>query len=91
MAEKMCDQAAVRVPTRAEGEAKTPQRKLTARFVESVKTDKAQDEHRDTQEQGPELRVTRAGTKSWAFRCRRNSDRKKRVIALGRFPGFRSR
>lgn len=50
-----------------------PQRKFTARFVESVKTDKAQEEHRDIQEQGLEPRVTRAGVKSWAFRYRRRS------------------
>jgi integrase len=65
-----------------------PQRKFTARFVEGVKTDQAQEEHRDTQEQGLELRVTRAGAKTWAFRYRRNSDRRKRIITLGRFPDF---
>jgi integrase len=65
-----------------------PQRRFTARFVESVKTNRAQEEHRDTHEQGLELRVTRAGAKTWAFRYRRNSDRRKRVITLGRFPDF---
>jgi integrase len=65
-----------------------PQRKFTVRFVESVKADKAQEDHRDTHEQGLELRVTRAGVKSWAFRYRRSSDRRKRVITLGRFPDF---
>ena len=65
-----------------------PQRKFTARFVESVTTDQAQEEHRDTQERGLELRVTRAGSRTWAFRYRRNSDRRKRVVTLGRFPDF---
>ena len=63
-----------------------PRCKLTARYVESVKTIKPQEEHRDAQERGLELRVTRAGVKAWAFRYRRKSDGKKRVVTLGRFP-----
>ena len=63
-----------------------PRCKLTARYVESVKADKSQEEHRDVQERGLELRVTRAGVKAWAFRYRRKSDGRKRVVTLGRFP-----
>jgi integrase len=65
-----------------------PQCKFTTRFLESIKTAKAQEDHRDTQVRGLELRVTRSGAKSWAFRYRRRSDHKKRLITLGRFPDF---
>lgn len=59
---------------------------LTARFVEAAATDKAQTEIRDTKVTGLELRLTRAGVKSWAMRYRRRSDAKKRIVTLGRFP-----
>lgn len=59
---------------------------LTTRFIETVTTDAARAEFRDTKVTGLELRVTRDGVKSWALRYRRKSDAKKRTVTLGRFP-----
>jgi integrase len=61
---------------------------LPSSLCVSLQHTKAQEDHRDMQEKGLELRVTRAGLKSWAFRYRRSSDRKKRLITLGHFPDF---
>lgn len=60
-------------------------KKLTARFVETLKTDRDRLEVRDTDVRGLELRVTSAGSKSWALRYRRPGDRLKRTVTLGRF------
>ena len=64
-------------------------RKLTARFLDTIKTVEAQIEFRDALERGLEIRVTRGGVKTWALRYRRRSDRKKRIITLGRYPDKR--
>ena len=61
-------------------------RKLTARFVASVKVDSPRMEIRDADEEGLELRVTKRGVKTWAFRYRRKSDGRKRLLTLGRYP-----
>lgn len=65
-----------------------PARQLTARFVETVKTDKYREEYRDLAVEGFELRVMANGTKSWVLRYRRQSDAKKRVLTIGRYPDF---
>src|SRR6476646_1426833 len=61
-------------------------RKLTARFVETLKTERSRIEIRDADEEGLELRVTKRGAKTWAFRYRRKSDGRKRLLTLGRYP-----
>jgi integrase len=61
-------------------------RKLTARFVETVKTDQPRIEIRDADEEGLELRITKRGAKTWALRYRRKSDGTKRLLTLGRYP-----
>ena len=63
-------------------------RKLTARFVETVKTDQPRIEVRDADEEGLELRVTKRGAKTWALRYRRKSDGTKRLLTLGRYPAL---
>lgn len=65
-----------------------PARKLTARFVETVKAENDRLEIRDTAVQGLELRVSKAGGKMWALRYRRQSDGAKRTVTLGAFPDF---
>ena len=61
-------------------------RKFTTQFLDTVKTDQPQTEFRDALERGLEIRVTRSRVKTWAFRYRRRSDRRKRIITLGRYP-----
>lgn len=63
-------------------------RKLTARYVETVKADGRRLEIRDAAVPGLELRVGTNGTKTWALRYRRQSDGVKRVVTLGCFPAF---
>lgn len=63
-----------------------PLRKLSARFVGTVRTDQDRIEFRDVGEEGLELRVTNRGAKTWAFRYRRKSDGRKRLLTLGRYP-----
>jgi integrase len=63
-----------------------PLKRLSARFVETVTTGKMRAEFRDLHVRGLELRVTREGIKTWAFRYRRMSDGKKRTFTLGRYP-----
>ena len=63
-------------------------RKLTARFVETLKTDQPRIEIRDADKEGLELRVTKRGAKTWALRYRRKSDGKKRSLTLGRYPAM---
>jgi integrase len=65
-------------------------KRLNARFVETV-TFKASEgstrnEWRDADVRGLELRVSKSGVKTWAFRYRRSSDGLKRTITLGNFP-----
>ena len=64
-------------------------KKLTARFVETVTTDRPRIEFFDADEDGLMLRVTKDGTRTWAFRYRRKSDGKRQFITLGRFPELR--
>ena len=59
---------------------------FTTRFVETVTTEKPRAEFFDAHENGLMLRVSRDGTKSWAFRYRRKSDHRRRFVSLGRFP-----
>ncbi len=61
-------------------------KKLSARFVNSIRTHHPRIEFCDTEVEGLILRVTKDATKSWAFRYRRKSDRKRRFMSLGRFP-----
>lgn len=63
-------------------------RKLTARFVETLKSDGRRADFRDAAVSGLELRLSQSGLKSWALRYRRQSDRAKRTITLGAFPEF---
>lgn len=65
-----------------------PARKLTARFVETVKAESDRLEIRDTAVPGLELRVSAAGGKTWALRYRRDSDGTKRTVTLGAFPTY---
>lgn len=65
-------------------------KKLNARFVETVTFRVAgsstRNEWRDADIRGLELRVSKSGLKTWAFRYRRASDGTKRTITLGNFP-----
>ncbi|MDX2203577.1 MAG: integrase arm-type DNA-binding domain-containing protein [Hyphomicrobiaceae bacterium] len=63
-------------------------RQLTARFVESVRTNKLREEIRDKAVDGLELRVTRTGTKTWCLRYRRARDGRKCVLTIGRYPDY---
>jgi integrase len=75
-----------RYPRRNRGQHQVPLRKLNARFVATIRTDQARLKIRDEDEEGLELRVTRRGVKTWAFRYRRRSDSRKRLLTLGRYP-----
>ena len=66
-----------------------PVKKLNARFVETVITAQSRVEFRDADEEGLELRVTKSGTKTWAFRYRRKSDNRKRFLTFGRYPDIK--
>lgn len=61
-------------------------KKLTARFVETATTKLEREDFRDAAVRGLQLRVTKAGTRTWAFRYRRQSDGKLRRVTLGTFP-----
>ncbi|MBA4130045.1 MAG: hypothetical protein C0519_01325 [Hyphomicrobium sp.] len=65
-------------------------KKLNARFVETVAFKAAEgstrNEWRDADVRGLELRVSKSGLKTWAFRYRRVSDGTKRTITLGNCP-----
>ena len=63
-----------------------PLRKLNARFVDTITTDQLRLEFRDASVEGLELRVTKRGAKTWAFRYRRKSDGRKRLLTIGRYP-----
>jgi len=62
-------------------------RKLSARLVETVTTRLEREDFRDPAVRGLQLRVTKAGAKTWTFRYRRKSDGKLRRVTLGTFPG----
>jgi len=64
-------------------------RKLTARFVETAKAAGARRDVRDAKVKGLELRITKAGGKTWALRYRRQSDGAKRIVTLGSFPDYK--
>jgi len=66
-----------------------PVKKLNARFVETVTTTLSRVEFRDADEEGLELRVTKSGAKTWAFRYRRKSDNRKRFLTFGRYPDIK--
>ena len=59
---------------------------LTVRYCDTIKAKGSRLEIRDAKVEGLELRVTRAGSKSWALRYRRQSDRTKRNHTLGQYP-----
>ena len=63
-------------------------RRLTARFVETVKVDATTGRAAfpDTAVEGLELRVSATGAKSWTMRYVRKSDGARRRVTLGRFP-----
>ena len=65
-----------------------PTTKLTARFVETAKVATGRLDYRDTLARGFELRVTAAGSKSWAVRYTRRSDGRRRRLTLGAFPAM---
>ena len=60
--------------------------RLTERRIKTVRTTQKPVELRDALVRGLELRVMPSGSKSWALRYRRTSDRKKRTISLGSYP-----
>jgi integrase len=60
--------------------------RLTARYCETTTANGFRLELRDARVEGLELRVSPAGSKSWALRYRRQSDRRKRTYTLGRYP-----
>ncbi len=59
---------------------------LTNRFCECVTTTKLREEFRDQTVRGLQLRVTKAGIKTWTFRYRRQSDAQLQRLTLGLFP-----
>lgn len=59
---------------------------LTNRFCEGVTTTKVREEFRDQTVRGLQLRVTKAGIKTWTFRYRRQSDMQLQRLTLGIFP-----
>jgi integrase len=63
-------------------------KKLTARFVETVRTDQEREDIADADVRGLQLRVTAQGTKSWAVRYTRNTDGRRRRLTFGTFPGM---
>ena len=60
--------------------------KLTERRIKTIRATQKAIELRDALVRGLELRVMPSGSKSWALRYRRSSDRKKRTISLGSYP-----
>ncbi len=63
-------------------------RKLTQRFVETVKVGPTRADYRDGHTRGLLLRVTPNGNKSWAILYRRKSDGRKRRYTIGTYPEF---
>jgi integrase len=63
---------------------------LTDAFVKGAKCEQGRGlrEFRDTRVHGLELRVTRAGAKSWRLHYTRRSDGKRRAIGLGSYPNM---
>ena len=62
--------------------------KLTARFVETVKTNDTRQEFLDAGVRGLALRVSTGGAKTWNFRYKRDSDGRRRNVTLGRYPDY---
>jgi len=63
-------------------------RKLTQRFVETVKAGPTRAEYPDGHTRGLLMRVTPNGNKSWAVLYRRKSDGRKRRYTIGTYPEF---
>jgi integrase len=61
-------------------------RKLTARFVETVRTVQEREDVPDADVRGLQLRVTAQGTKSWTVRYTRSTDGRRRRLTLGVYP-----
>lgn len=59
---------------------------LTNRFCESVTTSLVREDFKDGTVRGLQLRVTKAGIKTWTFRYRRRSDGTLQRLTLGIFP-----
>jgi integrase len=62
--------------------------RLTERRIKTVRAAQKPVELRDALVRGLELRVMPSGSKSWALRYRRPSDRKKRTLSLGAYPAL---
>lgn len=60
--------------------------KFTTLFIENVRVDTGRIAFRDSHTRGLELRVTDAGSKTWAVRYTRKSDGRRRRVTLGTFP-----
>ena len=69
---------------RAEGQMAVE--RLTERRIKTIRATQKAIELRDALVRGLELRVMPSGSKSWALRYRRTSDRRKRTISLGPYP-----
>ena len=63
-------------------------KKLTARFIETIKPRAKRAEYRDAHTRGLLLRVTPNGVKSWSVLYTRHSDGKKRRCTIGGYPDF---
>jgi Arm domain-containing DNA-binding protein len=63
-------------------------KKLTARFVETVRTDQEREDIADEVVRGLQLRVTSQGSKTWAVRYTRTSDGRRRRLTLGSYPNL---
>ncbi len=62
--------------------------RLTERRIKTIRASQKPVERRDALVRGLELRVMPSGSKSWALRYRRTSDRKKCTISLGAYPAL---
>jgi len=62
--------------------------RLTELRIKTIRATQKPVELRDALVRGLELRVMPSGSKSWALRYRRNSDRKQRIISLGAYPAL---
>src|SRR5204862_4173824 len=63
-------------------------KRLTTRYVESVKVTVTRTDFRDDQVEGLILRVTPSGQKTWSMMYRREADGRRRRHTIGRFPNF---
>lgn len=61
-------------------------KQFTTRFLDSVSADANRSEFFDSGEDGLMLRVSKKGTRAFAFRYRRKSDGRRRFVSLGRYP-----